>query len=50
MVWNGGPLYTGETIMEATSYETARIDLRAKLNKTGYNLYRFIAKELEETN
>ena len=50
MVWNGGPLYTGETIMEGVSYEMVRIDLRAKLNKEGYNLYRFIAKQLEDTN
>jgi hypothetical protein len=50
MIWQGGPLWEAEIILDATSYETARIDLRAKLNKEGYNLYRFIAKQLEETN
>ena len=50
MIWQGGPLWEAELILDATSYETARIDLRGKLNKEGYNLYRFIAKELYQDN
>ena len=50
MIWQGGPLWEAELILDATSYETARIDLRSKLNKEGYNLYRFIAKELYQDN
>tara|TARA_R100000008_G_scaffold54279_1_gene33089 strand:+ start:919 stop:1116 length:198 start_codon:yes stop_codon:yes gene_type:complete len=49
MVWNGGPLYTGEVVMKGFTYEGVRVDLRGKLAKDGFNLYRFIANELEET-